>query len=47
MVKLDTHETANGLKGSGVGLLGDSDSMQAFIGTDGPSAKVDLKPLLT
>ena len=43
MIKLDTHTTANGLKGSGLGLLGASDETQAYIGTNGPNAKVDLK----
>jgi hypothetical protein len=43
MIKLDTHETVNGLKGSGLGLLGASDETQAYIGTDGLNAKVDLK----
>ena len=43
MIKLDTHVTTNGLKGSGLGLLGASDETQAYIGTNGPNAKVDLK----
>ena len=43
MVKLDTHTNVNGLKGSGLGLLGASDETQAYIGTNGPNAKVDLK----
>ena len=43
MIKLDTHVSATGLKGSGLGLLGASDETQAYIGTNGPNAKVDLK----
>lgn len=45
MVKLDTHEAGPGgvRKGSGLGLLGDSDETQAFIGADGPVSKVGLK----
>ena len=43
MIKLDTHVTVNGLKGSGLGLLGESDETQAYIGTNGPNAKVGLK----
>jgi hypothetical protein len=43
MIKLDTHETVNGVKGSGLGLLGATDETQAFLGTSGPNAKVDLK----
>ena len=43
MIKLDTHTTVNGLKGSGLGLLGASDETQAYIGTNGPTAKVDVK----
>ena len=43
MIKLDTHVSASGLKGSGLGLLGASDETQAYIGTNGPKAKVDLK----
>ena len=42
-VKLATHETSSGATGAGLGLLGDSDSTQAFIGADGPGAKVELK----
>ena len=44
-VKLDTHEAGPGAtrKGSGLGLLGDSDNTQAYIGTTGPMSKVDLK----
>ena len=44
-VKLDTHEAGfnAGPKGSGLGLLGDSDDTQAFIGTEGPTSKVGLK----
>ena len=44
MVKLDTHEAGfQGTKGSGLGLLGETDSAQAYIGTEGAFAKVDLK----
>ena len=43
MIKLDTHTTVNGLKGSGLGLLGASDETQAYIGTTGANAKIDLK----
>ena len=43
-VKLETHEGGVSYpKGSGLGLLGDSDDTQAFIGTEGPTSKVDLK----
>jgi hypothetical protein len=42
-VKIDTHEGAAGkAKGSGIGLLGDSDATQAFLGTEGPTTKVRL-----
>jgi hypothetical protein len=42
-VKLDTHEAGNGMpKGSGLGLLGDADATQAFIGSDGGTTKVRL-----
>ena len=43
MIKLDTHVSTSGLKGSGLGLLGASDEVQAYIGTNGRTAKVDLK----
>jgi hypothetical protein len=43
MIKLDTHETVTGLKGSGLGLLGATDDTQAYIGTNGPNAQVALK----
>jgi hypothetical protein len=45
MVKLDTHEAGPGatMKGSGLGLLGESDDTQAFIGTSAGMSKVDLK----
>jgi hypothetical protein len=45
MVKLDTHEAGPGntLKGSGLGLLGDSDDVQAYIGTEGPVSALGLK----
>lgn len=44
IVKLDTHEAAAGIpKGSGLGILGDSDDTQAFIGTEGSISKVELK----
>lgn len=43
-VKIDTYEAAPGKpKGSGIGLLGDSDATQAFLGSEGPAAKVRLK----
>jgi hypothetical protein len=43
-IKLETHEAGGGYaKGSGLGLLGDSDATQAFIGTDGSIGKVELK----
>ena len=43
-VKLDTHEDGPRVKkGSGLGLLGNSDDTQAFIGTEGPVAKMGLK----
>ena len=43
-VKLYTHEDGPRVKkGSGLGLLGDSDNTQAFIGTEGPVAKMGLK----
>ena len=44
-VKLDTHEAGfnNGPKGSGLGLLGDSDDTQAFIGTESSLSKLELK----
>jgi hypothetical protein len=42
-VKLETHEAGNGMtKGSGLGLLGDADATQAFIGSDGATTKVRL-----
>jgi hypothetical protein len=43
-VKLDTHEAGGSItKGSGLGLLGDSDDTQAFIGTEGAIATTRLK----
>jgi hypothetical protein len=44
-VKLETHEAGfdGGPKGSGLGLLGDSDNTQAYIGTAGSISKVELK----
>jgi hypothetical protein len=43
-VKLDTHEAGVGVpKGSGLGLLGDTDDTQAYIGTEGATSKVELK----
>ena len=43
-IKLDTHEAGHNLpKGSGLGLLGDSDATQAFIGTEGAASRVRLK----
>jgi hypothetical protein len=44
MVKLDTHEAEfQGTKGSGLGLLGETDDTQAYIGTQGATTKVELK----
>lgn len=44
MVKLDTHEAEfQGTKGSGLGLLGETDDTQAYIGTEGATANVELK----
>lgn len=44
MVKLDTHEAEfQGTKGSGLGLLGETDDTQAYIGTQGAATKVELK----
>ena len=43
LVKLDTHETTGGVQGAGLGLLGDADTTQAYIGTEGLGAKVELK----
>ena len=43
-IKLDTHEAGHDIaKGSGLGLLGDTDDTQAFIGTSGAVSKVRLK----
>jgi hypothetical protein len=43
-IKLDTHEAGHNIaKGSGLGLLGDTDDTQAFIGTSGAVSKVRLK----
>jgi hypothetical protein len=43
-VKLDTHEGGPDMpKGSGLGLLGDADAVQAFIGSSGSTTRVRLK----